>query len=93
LEILETREISKSYAKHQALQNISITIPKQTIFGLLGPNGAGKTTLIRIINQIIAADHGDILIKGEKLKHEHIRIIGYLPDNFFLGAGIFETAS
>jgi len=80
LEILETREISKSYAKHQALQNISITIPKQTIFGLLGPNGAGKTTLIRIINQIIAADHGDILIKGEKLKHEHIRIIGYLPE-------------
>ena len=80
MEVLEIRNISKSYAEHKALSNINLTIPKQSIFGLLGPNGAGKTTLIRIINQIIAADHGEILIKGEKLRPDHIGIIGYLPE-------------
>jgi len=80
LEVLEIRNISKSYAEHKALSDINLTIPKQSIFGLLGPNGAGKTTLIRIINQIIAADHGEILIKGEKLSPDHIGIIGYLPE-------------
>ncbi len=80
MEVLEIRNVSKSYAEHKALSNINLTIPKQSIFGLLGPNGAGKTTLIRIINQIIAADHGEILIKGEKLRPDHIGIIGYLPE-------------
>jgi ABC-2 type transport system ATP-binding protein len=59
---------------------VSITIPKQSIFGLLGPNGAGKTTLIRIINQIIMSDEGNILINGEKLNPSHVKIIGYLPE-------------
>ncbi len=63
-----------------ALDNVSIAIPKQSIFGLLGPNGAGKTTLIRIINQIIMCDEGDIAIGGEKLHPKHIRSIGYLPE-------------
>ena len=80
MEVLEIRNISKSYAEHKALSDINLTIPKQSIFGLLGPNGAGKTTLIRIINQIIAADNGEILIKGEKLHPDHIGIIGYLPE-------------
>lgn len=78
--ILEANHVSKSYAAHQALDDVSITIPKQSIFGLLGPNGAGKTTLIRIINQIIMADKGEILINGEKLKPQHIQTIGYLPE-------------
>ena len=59
---------------------MSISIPKQSIFGLLGPNGAGKTTLIRIINQIIMADEGEVLINGEKLNPRHVEIIGYLPE-------------
>lgn len=80
MEVLEIRNVSKSYAEHKALSGINLTIPKQSIFGLLGPNGAGKTTLIRIINQIIAADDGEILIKGEKLRPDHIGIIGYLPE-------------
>ena len=78
--ILEANHVSKSYAAHKALDDVSISIPKQSIFGLLGPNGAGKTTLIRIINQIIMADTGDILINGEKLNPKHIEIIGYLPE-------------
>lgn len=80
MNILEAQHVHKRYAKHEALRNVSISIPKQSIFGLLGPNGAGKTTLIRIINQIINADEGQILIKGERLKPHHIADIGYLPE-------------
>ena len=80
MNILEANHISKSYAEHRALNDVSISIPKQSIFGLLGPNGAGKTTLIRIINQIIMADEGEVLINGEKLHPRHVEIIGYLPE-------------
>jgi len=80
LEILNVRNIYKRYSNHLALQDVTINIPRQSIFGLLGPNGAGKTTLIRIITQIIAADAGEILIRGEKLNPSHIRTIGYLPE-------------
>ena len=52
MDLLNVKNICKSYVNHRALDNISIDIPRANIFGLLGPNGAGKTTLIRIINQI-----------------------------------------
>lgn len=78
--LLETQNINKSYADHQALTNISLQIPKQSIFGLLGPNGAGKTTLIRIITSILQADSGTILLNGEKLQRNHTQSIGYLPE-------------
>lgn len=77
---LITRGVTKRYANHTALDQISITIPERTIYGLLGPNGAGKTTLIRIINQIINRDEGEIEIFGEPLQEKHIEIIGYLPE-------------
>jgi ABC-2 type transport system ATP-binding protein len=80
VEALLVKDVSKVYSQHKALDNVSITIPEKTIFGLLGPNGAGKTTLIRIINQIINSDSGEILVFGEKLKPSHIEIIGYLPE-------------
>jgi len=78
--VFEARNIVKTYANHTALDNVSISVPPQSIFGLLGPNGAGKTSLIRIINQITAPDSGEILINGEKLKRKHIEDIGYLPE-------------
>lgn len=80
MNILEANNVTKNYAAHKALDDVSIAIPKQSIFGLLGPNGAGKTTLIRIINQIIMCDEGDVSIKGEKLNPKHIKDIGYLPE-------------
>ena len=80
MNLLEAHHIYKRYADHEALRDVSVAIPKQSIFGLLGPNGAGKTTLIRIINQIITADRGEILIKGEPLAPHHIADIGYLPE-------------
>jgi len=77
---LIARDVTKRYTNHVALDHVSLTIPQQTIFGLLGPNGAGKTTFIRIINQIINADTGDISLFGEKLQEKHIGTIGYLPE-------------
>ncbi|HEY3401964.1 MAG TPA: ATP-binding cassette domain-containing protein [Ohtaekwangia sp.] len=80
MEALTASNVSKRYTNHVALDQVTLTIPQQTIFGLLGPNGAGKTTLIRIINQIINADSGDITIFGERLQQKHIGTIGYLPE-------------
>jgi ABC-2 type transport system ATP-binding protein len=78
--ILEVKNVSKQYANHQALNDVSIAIPKGIIFGLLGPNGAGKTSLIRIINQITAPDSGEVLLNGEPLAQGHENNIGYLPE-------------
>jgi ABC-2 type transport system ATP-binding protein len=80
VEALIAKDVTKRYTNHTALDNVTITIPEKKIFGLLGPNGAGKTTLIRIINQIIAADSGEITIFGERLHEKHIGAIGYLPE-------------
>lgn len=80
MEALIAKDITKRYTNHTALDNVSISIPEKKIFGLLGPNGAGKTTFIRIINQIINADSGDITIFGERLQEKHIASIGYLPE-------------
>ena len=80
MNILTAENISKSYAAHRALKNVSIDIPEQSIFGLLGPNGAGKTTFIRIITRIIAPDAGQVLFRGEPLSERHIAEMGYLPE-------------
>lgn len=78
--MLEVKDIVKQYAKHRALDGVSFSIRKGSIFGLLGPNGAGKTSLIRIINQITAPDEGQIIFDGEPLNENHISRIGYLPE-------------
>jgi ABC-2 type transport system ATP-binding protein len=78
--MLNIKNIVKQYAEHRALNNVSLEIPKGSIYGLLGPNGAGKTSLIRIINQITAPDSGEIWFNGEKLNPSHISRIGYLPE-------------
>lgn len=78
--IIKINNVSKTYGDYKALNNISINVPKQSIYGLLGPNGAGKTTLIRMLNQITAPDEGEIIFNGEKLNRSHISDIGYLPE-------------
>lgn len=77
---LLAKKITKRYTNHTALDNVDITIPEKAVYGLLGPNGAGKTTLIRIINQIIDFEEGEVEIFGEKLHPRHIEMIGYLPE-------------
>lgn len=78
--ILTIEGVSKFYTGKTALNKVSLSIPKASIYGLLGPNGAGKTSLIRIINQITQADEGRVLFKGQPLEPGHIRHIGYLPE-------------
>ena len=78
--ILEVKKVVKRYGDYTALNEVSITVPKGSIYGLLGPNGAGKTSLIRIINQITLPDGGEILLDGEKLSPNHVQSIGYLPE-------------
>ena len=78
--MIEICDVSKSYQRHLALNNISAQIPSEEITGLLGPNGAGKTTLIRIINQMIAPNTGYLRYKGELLNQTHLKQMGYLPE-------------
>ncbi|GHT76556.1 ABC transporter ATP-binding protein [Bacteroidia bacterium] len=80
MNFIETREVVKQYAGHLALDNVSIQVPENKIFGLLGPNGAGKTTLIRIINRIMAPDAGEVWFAGRPSQADDIYRIGYLPE-------------
>lgn len=77
---LEVKNVRKQYANHLALDNVSLKIEKQHVYGLLGPNGAGKTTLIRIINNITAPDSGEVLLNGKPLQANDTARIGYLPE-------------
>ena len=77
---ISVQNIVKEYSGTKALDNVSISVEAGSIFGLLGPNGAGKTTLIRIINQILAPDSGQILFDGDPVSEAHIGRIGYLPE-------------
>lgn len=79
-DLLVADSVSKNFGNFKALNKVSIAVPRGSIFGLLGPNGAGKTTLIRIINQITMPDEGSVLLDGQPLKPEHIKDIGYLPE-------------
>ena len=79
MEIIQVKEVSKFYANHTALNNVSFDVPKGKIFGLLGPNGAGKTTLIEMIEGIQKPDSGGVKILGKDWKNNE-RI--HLPTMF-----------
>ena len=89
--MLKAEQITKTYnaGKKTALDDFSIHVPKGSIYGLLGPNGAGKTSFIRIINQITQADSGNVFINGEKLNPNHIKNIGYMPEE----RGLYKNMS
>jgi ABC-2 type transport system ATP-binding protein len=78
--LFEAKNVTKQFGSFTALDNVSISVPEQCIYGLLGPNGAGKTTLIRIINQITGPDAGELFLNGKKLTSEDVLAIGYLPE-------------
>jgi ABC-2 type transport system ATP-binding protein len=87
MNILEIDNVVKQYGNYTALNQVSLTVPKGSIYGLLGPNGAGKTSLIRIINQITMPDSGQVILDGEKLNPKHVQYIGYLPEE----RGLYKT--
>jgi ABC-2 type transport system ATP-binding protein len=78
--LIEAENVTKRFSGHTALEQVSVAVPEQSIFGLLGPNGAGKTTLIRIINMITAPDEGQVLFAGRPIHPPDISQIGYLPE-------------
>lgn len=78
--LLDIQSVTKKFGNYTALNEVSISVKNNVIFGLLGPNGAGKTTLIRIINQITAPDSGKVLLDGRPLRSEDISNVGYLPE-------------
>jgi ABC-2 type transport system ATP-binding protein len=78
--MLEVKNISKSFYRKVALDDVSLQVNSGEIFGLLGPNGAGKTTLIRVINRIIEPDKGSVRFQGDLMTEQHLMQIGYLPE-------------
>lgn len=80
-QILEVQHLKKYFSTQKAVDDISFSIQKGSIFGLLGPNGAGKTTLLRMITGIFYPDEGQILMEGKKFDPENdVARIGYMPE-------------
>lgn len=84
MELLEIKNLSKSYGKKKVLKDINLTIPRDRIIGLLGKNGTGKSTLIKLINDLLTPTSGEILINGDKVGVESKKIISYLPERTYL---------
>lgn len=80
MDLIKIENVTKRFAKHVALDDVSLSIPEGSIYGLLGPNGAGKTTLLRIINRIIAPDSGRVLFNGCEMSDNDVYRIGYMPE-------------
>lgn len=78
--VLKIEHISKTYTGHRALDDVSMEIPRGSIYGLLGPNGAGKTTLIRVVNRMILPDSGKVFFEDREITAEDIYRIGYMPE-------------
>ena len=82
--IVEIKNVYKSYSKIEVISNMNLNIPKGKIVGLLGPNGSGKSTLIKLINGLLQPNSGDVLIDGIKPSIETKRIVSYLPERTYL---------
>lgn len=78
--LLRVEHVTKRFANHTALDDVSVSVPRGSVYGLLGPNGAGKTTLIRVVNRITAPDSGRIFLGDKEITTEDVRRIGYLPE-------------
>lgn len=83
-ELLICKGVNKNYGDKKVLKDINFSIPRGKIIGLLGKNGAGKSTLIKLINDLLTLDSGEILIDGKKIGVESKKIISYLPERTYL---------
>ena len=72
--------VSKAFAGHVAVRDLSIAVPRGSVFGLLGPNGAGKTTTLRMVMNVLGPDAGNIEILGEEAGRSTRDRIGYMPE-------------
>lgn len=84
MNLVEIRDLNKSFGDKQVLKNINLNIPKGKIIGLLGKNGMGKTTLIKLVNDLLTITSGEILVNGKKIGIESKKSISYLPERTYL---------
>ena len=84
MELLECKNLGKSYDEKIVLKDVNLKIPRGKIIGLLGKNGMGKTTLIKLMNDLLTPTTGEVLINGKKPGVESKKIISYLPEKTYI---------
>lgn len=84
MSLVEIKNVSKFFGSKCALKNVNLTFEKGKIIGLLGSNGSGKTTLIKLINDLLVPNQGEVLIKGMKPGVETKKIVSFLPERSYL---------
>ena len=83
--MLQVKNVTKCFGTFKALDDLSMTVPKGTVYGLVGPNGAGKSTAIRLLTGVYTPDGGELTMDGQEI-YENTEIkekIGYIPDEIF----------
>ena len=83
--MLELKNVTKTFGSFKALDSLTLTVPKGTVYGLVGPNGAGKSTAIRHMTGIYRPDCGTVTLDGQAI-YENTKVketIGYIPDEIF----------
>lgn len=88
MNLVECKDVCKSYGNKQVLDHVTFTIEPGKIIGLLGPNGSGKSTIIKMINQLLTPDSGEILVNDKPLGIESKKIISYLPERSYLNFNV-----
>jgi ABC-2 type transport system ATP-binding protein len=81
MNIIELSGITKSFGSVKAVNDLSLKVPKGSIYGFIGPNGSGKTTTIRMIMKIMYPDRGKLLVNGQETNLERLKNVGYLPED------------
>ncbi len=91
--ILQIKDLYKSYDEKHVIKGVSFNVLEGKIVGLLGKNGSGKTTIIKMINDLLTIDKGEILVDGKKIGPETKAIVSYLPERSYLDKSnkIYQT--
>lgn len=82
--ILEFRNVNKSFGEKHVLKDINLKIGENKIVGLLGKNGSGKSTLFKLANDLLTATSGEVLVDGLPVSTESKKVISYLPERSYL---------
>ena len=87
MEVLQVKNVHKSFDGKKIIDNVSFDIKKGKIVGLLGKNGSGKTTVLKMINDLLTIDEGEILLNGQKISQKTKAKVSYLPERTYLESG------